>query len=315
MVSFLLPKRLHQDFYNVYAFCRWADDLGDEIGDTRREPAPARLVARRTWTRMYAGEADASGLRRAARTPASAHASPHRAVRRPDHAFEQDQTVTRYRDWDGCSATAATRPIRWAGWCCICAAIATRSGSGCPTPPAPRCNWPISGRMYRGSGEGPRLHSARGAANARLHRRGPLRAARHAGVPRGDAGTWSKTRASCSSKGCRWRAWWTAAWPRPRPVQPRRHARARQDRSAGLRRAAARPAISKAGARRAAAAQPGAPGGSAGPHEHARAVLPRTAARSRAAGPRTSTIRSCCSPRSSAMPCAPSTPSCATATT
>src|SRR5437868_8167448 len=34
VVSFLLPKRLHQDFYNVYAFCRWADDLGDEFGDT-----------------------------------------------------------------------------------------------------------------------------------------------------------------------------------------------------------------------------------------------------------------------------------------
>ncbi len=31
VVSFLLPKRLHQDFYNVYGFCRWADDLGDEI--------------------------------------------------------------------------------------------------------------------------------------------------------------------------------------------------------------------------------------------------------------------------------------------
>ncbi|MEO8049228.1 MAG: squalene synthase HpnC, partial [Acidobacteriota bacterium] len=27
VVSFLLPKRLHQDFYNVYAFCRWSDDL------------------------------------------------------------------------------------------------------------------------------------------------------------------------------------------------------------------------------------------------------------------------------------------------
>ena len=33
IVSALLPKRLHQDFYNVYAFCRWADDLGDEIGN------------------------------------------------------------------------------------------------------------------------------------------------------------------------------------------------------------------------------------------------------------------------------------------
>ena len=33
VVSFLLPKHLHQDFYNVYAFCRWSDDLGDEIPD------------------------------------------------------------------------------------------------------------------------------------------------------------------------------------------------------------------------------------------------------------------------------------------
>ena len=33
VVSFLLPKKLHQDFYNIYSFCRWADDLGDEIGD------------------------------------------------------------------------------------------------------------------------------------------------------------------------------------------------------------------------------------------------------------------------------------------
>ena len=35
VVSFLLPKRLHQDFYNVYSYCRWADDLADEIGQMR----------------------------------------------------------------------------------------------------------------------------------------------------------------------------------------------------------------------------------------------------------------------------------------
>src|SRR4051812_32024198 len=33
VVSFLLPKHLRQDFCNVYAFCRIADDLGDEVGD------------------------------------------------------------------------------------------------------------------------------------------------------------------------------------------------------------------------------------------------------------------------------------------
>ena len=36
LVSWMLPKGLHQHFYNVYAFCRWADDLGDEIGDAER---------------------------------------------------------------------------------------------------------------------------------------------------------------------------------------------------------------------------------------------------------------------------------------
>src|ERR1043165_4840773 len=33
VASFLLPKKLRQHFYNVYAYCRWADDLGDEIAD------------------------------------------------------------------------------------------------------------------------------------------------------------------------------------------------------------------------------------------------------------------------------------------
>ena len=31
VVSWLLPVRLRQHFYNVYAYCRWADDLGDEM--------------------------------------------------------------------------------------------------------------------------------------------------------------------------------------------------------------------------------------------------------------------------------------------
>ena len=31
VVSWALPRGLRQHFFNVYAFCRWADDLGDEI--------------------------------------------------------------------------------------------------------------------------------------------------------------------------------------------------------------------------------------------------------------------------------------------
>src|SRR5262245_8584118 len=33
VVSLLLPKHLRQDFCNIYAFCRVADDLGDELAD------------------------------------------------------------------------------------------------------------------------------------------------------------------------------------------------------------------------------------------------------------------------------------------
>jgi squalene synthase HpnC len=36
VASRLLPKDLHQHFYNLYAYCRWADDLGDEVPDTQR---------------------------------------------------------------------------------------------------------------------------------------------------------------------------------------------------------------------------------------------------------------------------------------
>ena len=57
VVSFLLPKHLHQDFYNVYAYCRSADDLADEIPDTAES-----LTQLNSWRaeldRMYAGEAD-----------------------------------------------------------------------------------------------------------------------------------------------------------------------------------------------------------------------------------------------------------------
>lgn len=33
VATWFLPKRLRQHFYNVYAYCRISDDLGDEVGD------------------------------------------------------------------------------------------------------------------------------------------------------------------------------------------------------------------------------------------------------------------------------------------
>ena len=98
VVSFLLPKDLHEDFYNVYAFCRWADDLGDEIGDTSES---LRLLSwwREQLQAMYRGEA-AHPVFIALRKTAIRHDIPIDPFDRLIQAFEQDQTVTRYKSLD-----------------------------------------------------------------------------------------------------------------------------------------------------------------------------------------------------------------------
>lgn len=98
VVSALLPKRLHQDFYNVYAFCRWADDLGDEIGD---ESESLRLLG--WWAdelrAMQAGKVS-HPVYVALRETVEKFALPVQLFEDLIHAFVQDQTVHRYRDWD-----------------------------------------------------------------------------------------------------------------------------------------------------------------------------------------------------------------------
>jgi squalene synthase HpnC len=98
VVSFLLPKRLHQDFYNVYAFCRWSDDLGDEIGD------PAESLRLLGWWRgeleaMYAGAVQ-HPVFVALEGTARKYDLPQQLFADLISAFEQDQRVTRYANWD-----------------------------------------------------------------------------------------------------------------------------------------------------------------------------------------------------------------------
>jgi squalene synthase HpnC len=98
VVSFLLPKRLHQDFYNVYSFCRWADDLADEIGDTQES---LRLLA---WWRtelqaMYAREPQ-HPVFVALQDTAERHHLLQETFDDLIKAFEQDQVVTRYKNFD-----------------------------------------------------------------------------------------------------------------------------------------------------------------------------------------------------------------------
>ena len=98
VVTFLLPRKLHQDFYNVYSFCRWADDLGDEIDDTAES---LRLLA---WWRgelqsMYGGRAT-HPVFVALQGTAERHALPEALFDDLIRAFEQDQVTTRYRTWE-----------------------------------------------------------------------------------------------------------------------------------------------------------------------------------------------------------------------
>ncbi|HEY7392214.1 MAG TPA: squalene synthase HpnC [Bryobacteraceae bacterium] len=98
VVSFLLPKRLHQDFYNVYAYCRWADDLGDEIGD-RAESLRLLEWWHGELDAMYAGRA-AHPVFVALEATVRQYGIPREPFANLIEAFVQDQTVTRYRTWE-----------------------------------------------------------------------------------------------------------------------------------------------------------------------------------------------------------------------
>jgi len=94
VVTFLLPKHLHQDFYNVYAFCRIADDLGDEVGD----PQLARDYLARFREQLlacYEGNAQ-TAVFVALKGTIDRHDIPAKPFLDLIDAFEQDQRVNRY---------------------------------------------------------------------------------------------------------------------------------------------------------------------------------------------------------------------------
>jgi squalene synthase HpnC/squalene synthase HpnD len=98
VVSWLLPKRLHQHFYNLYAYCRWADDLGDEIPDPVRA-----LELLNEWDQelrdCYAGN-PAHPVFVALRETVTALDIPIEPFSDLLIAFRQDQTVKRYATWE-----------------------------------------------------------------------------------------------------------------------------------------------------------------------------------------------------------------------
>lgn len=98
VVTWLLPRRLQQHFYNVYAYCRWSDDLGDEVGSTSLalqllDEWDAELRA------CYAGAPRHPVFIALAPTIAACNI-PMQPFLDLLAAFRRDQVVTRHPDWD-----------------------------------------------------------------------------------------------------------------------------------------------------------------------------------------------------------------------
>jgi squalene synthase HpnC len=98
VASFFLPKRLRQHFFNVYAYCRISDDLGDEVGD-----AQASLALLDQWQQevqaCYAGSPRHPVFVALAETVRTCDI-PQLEFSDLLQAFRQDQTVTRYQTFD-----------------------------------------------------------------------------------------------------------------------------------------------------------------------------------------------------------------------
>jgi squalene synthase HpnC/squalene synthase HpnD len=100
VVSWLLPRHLHQPFYNVYAYCRWSDDLGDEVSDRAR--ALELLDAWEEELRLIyqPGRGPSHPVLIALRETIRAKDIPVEPFSNLLRAFRQDQVVRRYATWD-----------------------------------------------------------------------------------------------------------------------------------------------------------------------------------------------------------------------
>jgi len=98
VATWFLPRRLRQHFYNVYAYCRISDDLGDEVGDPQQS-----LELLDQWET----ELDACYAGSPKHPVFVALAETVKQCSIPKHefsdlliAFRQDQTVTRFETFD-----------------------------------------------------------------------------------------------------------------------------------------------------------------------------------------------------------------------
>ena len=98
VLSSLVPRDLRDDFAAVYAFCRWSDDLSDEIGD----PEESRVLL--DWWRRELRDCFEGTPRHpvmcAHLVTIRKHDLPERPFNDLIDAFVQDQELTRYQSWN-----------------------------------------------------------------------------------------------------------------------------------------------------------------------------------------------------------------------
>lgn len=105
VLSGLVPKELRDDFAAVYAFCRWADDLGDErIVEGSVESRRSAALELLAWWRDELDRAFAGAPRHpvfvALAPTIRRHDLPRELFDRLIRAFESDQRVARYATWE-----------------------------------------------------------------------------------------------------------------------------------------------------------------------------------------------------------------------
>lgn len=98
VATWFLPRRLRQHFFNVYAYCRISDDLGDEVGNAQQS-----LALLDEWE----GELNAcyGGAPRhpvfvALKETVQKLNIPQQPFANLLKAFRQDQTITRYKTFE-----------------------------------------------------------------------------------------------------------------------------------------------------------------------------------------------------------------------
>ena len=109
VVNWLTPRALRPGFRSIYAFCRWSDDLGDEVGD------PARSLELLDWWRgelrsMFAGQTPRHPVMVALAETVREYSIPIAPFEALISAFEQDQTTHAYTSFtqllDYCTRSA-----------------------------------------------------------------------------------------------------------------------------------------------------------------------------------------------------------------